>query len=364
MSPILRAVKCCALALVLVAMPGLHVQADEKTKAISPRVRLSRIKKLAGDYVSARKQLVCSQCEGKVRITCPTCKGKAWKIKGNNYKRGGVDWEKSAPCPKCNKEGRRPVSAYARREKKRGSEPRNAPGAGKILCKKSFCTFGMNKKAAKKLFWSLRSPIFQKDVKEDLKGISVDDFVELVILHLNPNAKELIAKRVKEVAVSMGVNPDLIQKTIRGKINIKHNWLRLCNTGKLEDSEDSSAEVEMRHFKNKERFLETIYVLWDEDKAYLSLPPKKAANEGEQSIPDGIKEGGDEKEGADGDEKEGADGDEKEGADGDEKPDAKKKKKNRKKKNRKKRKRGKKKNNNTPEPAKPEPKKSGTGNSP
>ncbi|MDF1663773.1 MAG: hypothetical protein P1V97_18530, partial [Planctomycetota bacterium] len=287
MSNIFKRLIPSLIALSLFATPSVF--ADEESKAPSEAQAKSAIKKLATGYIAARKQLVCSQCVGKIRIPCTTCKGKAWKFQDNRYKRGGVDWERSTPCPKCNKEGKRPAAAYARKVRKRGTEPRNAPGAGTIDCPKNFCTLGFNKKAAKKIFWDLRSPSYQKNMSEGLKGLNTDDIVELILVTINDNAKEMKVAKIKEIAGKTGINPQSIAKLLQENVNLKHNWIRPANTGKLVSHSEGNAEVEMRHYKSKERFNETVPVIWENNKAYLGIPKKKTSEEG--SNEGGMKDG-------------------------------------------------------------------------
>jgi hypothetical protein len=334
---------------VVIALPGVSLADEEKPGLKNPKGPVSLVKKLATQYLSARKQLVCTQCEGQFRIKCTTCKGKAWKFKSNRYKRGGVDWDSSVACPKCNVGGQRPSNAYARREKKRGTEPRNAPGAGEIDCPKTFCTFGFNRKAAKKIFWDLRSPTFQSDMTERLRGLNTDGFVELVCLFINDKLKGKRAVKAKEIAGRTGVNPEAIAKLIRDSIDLKKNWVRLANGGKLADYDEAGAELELRHFKSKDRFTESMTVYWLDSKAFLSAPKREAPKAAE----------GEEKAGE-------AEGGEKSG-EGEAKPKGKKTKGGKKKKKKKKKRKGnKKKGPATPEP-KPEKKKEAepdTGNSP
>lgn len=323
--------------------------ADEETPPPSGAQAKSAVKKLATAYISARKQLVCNQCDGKIRIPCTTCKGKAWKFKEDRYKRGGIDWDRSTPCPKCNKAGKRPAYAYHRKTRKRGTDPRNTPGAGAITCSKSFCTFGFHKKAAKKIFWDLRSPNYQKTMSEGLRGLNPDSIVELILLTINEHAKELQSAKVKEVAGKTGVSPQNVDKLLRDNLNLKHAWIRPANTGKLVGHSEANAEVEMRHYKSKERFNENLPLLWEDGKAYLGVPKKTTEKEEMKEGQDGEGQAGE------GGEKEG----EKEGekdADKDPKKTRKKNKKN-KKKNRKKNKKKNKKREKAP-------KKPDTGNSP
>lgn len=340
------------IALTLFTTPSVF--ADEENNAPSPAQAKSAIKKLATGYIAARKQLVCTQCVGKIRIVCTTCKGKAWKFKEDRYKRGGVDWDRSMPCPKCNKEGKRPAYAYARKVRKRGTDPRNMPGAGSIDCPKTFCTLGFNKKAAKKIFWDFRSPGYQKNMNDGLKGLNTDDIVALILAAINDNAKEVRIAKVKEIAGKTGVNPQAMERLLQENVNLKHNWIRPANTGKLISHSEDNAEVEMRHYKSKERFNENIPLIWENNKAYLGIPKKTPKEEKE----------GMNGEGADGEKKEGegadGDGEKKEGADSDKDTDGKTKKKNRKKNKKKNRKKNRKKNKKKD----PAPKKPDTGNSP
>jgi hypothetical protein len=173
------------LALMFLPAPLVGSSQEDEMAAADRR----RLKKRIDELYFARKRVLCSYCDGKTEMPCAKCKAQGYfyvYYRGTNK----VDWDKTKPCPKCEKKG-------------------------KIDCPRRNCVTGFDEKNLRKILWDMRTAQFRKKLEDTLGTgeVYVTGYVRAMSLRYKDEAAKSEVDE-DQIAAEMGVEPATLRSFV------------------------------------------------------------------------------------------------------------------------------------------------------
>lgn len=218
-----------------------------------------KLKKIVSTYASARKKLLCSECDGRIKIPCKVCKGQGWKFR--RYGTGRVDWPLSKACRRCNPTGLPPMGS---------PEPRNGPNAGVQICKKTYCTYGLNYRHMRTLFWEMvdRPEFNRRQVK--LKKMPEQAFLETLAAVMNPlTDEETLEVALTKASRFVVLDKELLLESMKEIAKIHDHTLKPFNAVKKKLEKSGRVKLTFKVYKPKSAFDEEIIFVWENDEWWV-----------------------------------------------------------------------------------------------